>query len=161
MGYASLQGDIVERRSENNARVIFDDLNVPPVFGQPINKEDPKIAKMAKALNMTPAELIAAREWIQRVTKECNERLAREMTMVFRLSKDYSRIVEARYLSKAEASEYGLVIGGDLLDLDARYGGMLVRSGYVFISEKLLAEGLSKYEPADLLNGLIAERKAA
>jgi hypothetical protein len=38
---------------------------------------------------------------------------------------------------------------------------MLVRAGYVFVSETAPTEGLRKYEPARLLNGLIEERQAA
>ena len=49
----------------------------------------------------------------------------------------------------------------DLLDLDNLHGGMLVRAGYVFVSETAPTEGLRKYEPARLLNGLIEERQAA
>jgi hypothetical protein len=49
------------------------------------------------------------------------------------------------------------------LDLDCKYGGLLLRDDYIFISELAAVEGLCKYEPdpVALLNGLLADRLAA
>jgi hypothetical protein len=161
MGLASLQADIVDRRSQNGARLIFED-QYPHGHSKPNLQGDSTLTAAAEALGMTPAKLIALRKWVTRVTKECNERLSREMTLVYTLNEQRTRVLAVKYMPKGEAAEMAKVVpGGELLDLDHLYGGMLVRCGYVFVSEALLREGLRKYAPPALLNGLIEERRAA
>jgi hypothetical protein len=64
------------------------------------------------------------------------------------------------YLYKREAVEITKVaMGGDLLDLDCEFGGMITCEDYIFVSEQAAVEALRKYEPEPvaLLNGLLAE----
>ena len=67
----------------------------------------------------------------------------------------------AQYVSTGEAAEIAGTVPGDLLSLDDMYGGVLVRGSHIFVSELALEEGLKRYEPEALLNGLIHERLAA
>jgi hypothetical protein len=98
---------------------------------------------MAEPLRMTQAELIAMREWVQSVNKECDERLSREMTLVYRLDKQRTRVLAVKYMSKGEAAEWAKTVPpGELLGLDSGHGGMLLCDSYVFVSERTLAEGL-------------------
>jgi hypothetical protein len=101
------------------------------------------------------------RQWAQRITKECTERLAQEKTLVYTLNEPRDRVLAAHYVSTGEAAEIGRTVPGDLLSLDDYFGGFLVRGRYVFVSDSAFEEGLKKYQPEDLLNGLIAERSAA
>src|SRR5260370_19565258 len=161
MGLVSLQADIIERRSENGARIIFED-QYPQGEAKLTPQEDPALTARGAAPGMTPAELIALREWAKRVKEECAEALSREMALVYKLNEQRTRVLAVHYLSKGEAVEMTKAVpGGMLLDLDGSYGGMLVRNGYVFVSEQAAMEGLRKYEPEALLNGPIQERRAA
>jgi hypothetical protein len=103
----------------------------------------------------TAAELTSFRKLLQRVEKECEERLSREMTLVYALNEPRTLVLAAHYLSKGEAAEMTKVPGVFLLDLDHVYGGVLVRNDCVFVSEQMLAEGLRKYQPAALGRGAL------
>jgi hypothetical protein len=156
MGFASLQADIIDRRSENGASIIYEDQ-----FPQgDVKFAPPKdLAYTAKAdrWELTAAE----REFLLGVLKQCEERLSREMTLVCKLNEQKTHLREAHYLSKGEAAKMTEAVpGGMLLDLDHVYGGMLFCGTYLFVSEQTLAEGLCKYEhtPVALLRGLLAER---
>jgi len=157
MGLVSLDADIVDRRSESGARVIYEYQQTSISHAQ-LDPQASKIASMAKSLGMTPAELIEFRQWVRRVTKECDERLANEMTVVYTLNKQRTRILKVEYVTKAEATEVAPVAGGELLDLDQIFGGVLVRGCYVFVSDQALEDGLTRYRPHELLDGLISER---
>jgi hypothetical protein len=60
-----------------------------------------------------------------------------------------------------DAAQTSRAVPGDLLSLDDSYGGLLVSDRYVFVSDLAVQEGLKKYEPDALLNGLITEHLAA
>jgi hypothetical protein len=166
MGLASLQADIIDRRSQNGARIIFED-QYPQGDALLSPQGDPALAAMAAAVGMTPGELIAIREWAQRMTKECNERLSREMTLVYTLDEEtlheqWTKVVAVEYVLKREAVEMTKVAGGQLLDLDRMYGGLLACNRYVFVSEKVFRERRCKYDNAvTLLEELMEERWAA
>src|SRR5713101_5405321 len=99
MGLVSLQADIIERRSENGARIIFED-QYPEGKPKLTPQDEPALTGRAAALGMTPAKLIALREWLQQVSKECEEALAREMTLVYKLNEQRTRVLAVHYLSK-------------------------------------------------------------
>jgi hypothetical protein len=122
---------------------------------------------MPKAVGMTPGELIALRKWFRRLMKECEERLSREMTLVYTfdeetLHEEWTNVVAVEYVSKREAVEMTKAVWGQLLDLDCIYGGILLHKPYVFVSEKVFTERRCKYDDAvALLEGLMEERWAA
>jgi len=121
-----------------------------------------ELAETAEEFGMTREKLIAMRRWVQRVNKECTERLAREMTVMYTLNEPRDRVLAAQYLTKHDAAEAARTVApGDLLDLDCVYGGVMVRGIYIFVSEDAIEDGLQRYAPEDLLNGLIHERAAA
>lgn len=94
------------------------------------------------------------------MTNESNDRLSTEMTAVFTLNAERSRVISFQAMQKGQAAEKTMaVVGGDLLDLDEIYGGLLVRGIYIFVSELALARGIEEYG-ANALNGLISERAA-
>jgi hypothetical protein len=160
MGWVSFQADIIERRVRDEARIIFEDQY--PLQNFTVNVQaDSELTSAAQALGMTPEKLIALREWVQRVGKENKERLLRETTLVYTLNEHRTRVLAVEFISKEEAAAKYVVAGGDLLDLDCIYRGVLVRGRYIFVSESAAAQGLSRYEPTELLNGLIEEQCAA
>lgn len=79
------------------------------------------------------------------------------MTLVYRLSEDYTLAKTVGYLTKGEAEKITGVCGGEILDLDDVYGGFLVRNRYIFISESAAVRGIKRYG-SDLINGLLDER---
>lgn len=162
MSLASLQADVIDRRIQNGARVIFEDYTYYAERDCRLSPQGEVLAELAERAGMTREELIAVRQWAQQTTKKSCERLAQEMTLVYTLNEQRDRVLAAQYVSKGEAAETTrIVLGGDLLDLDCIYGGLLVRGSYVFVSELAFEEGLKRYEPAALLNGLIEERLTA
>jgi|ERR1700730_10574997 hypothetical protein len=155
MGWGSKRGDDLERRIENGAGVLDE--------YQPSFTQGDWRTSQGVTLGL-PAELIAAGELISLLNKECAERLSREMTLVYTLNEQRTRVLAHRSLSKGEAVEMTqAVMGGELLDLDCGYRGMLLRERYIFVSERTAVEGLRKHgpEPVALLNGMLAERLAA
>src|SRR5438046_2007951 len=74
MGWVSFQADIIERRVQDEARIIFEDQY--PVGNFTVSAQaNSELASSAQALGMTQEKLIALREWLQRVGKESKERL--------------------------------------------------------------------------------------
>jgi hypothetical protein len=162
MSLVSLEADIIERRVQDGARAIFENYTFYAANDSRLSPKGEELAETAEEFGMTREKLIAMRRWVQQVTKECNERLAREMTVMYTLNEPRDRVLAAQYLTKHDAAETArTVVPGDLLDLDDIYDGVLVRSTYIFVSEKAIEDGLERYEPEDLLNGLIHERAAA
>jgi hypothetical protein len=161
MSLVSLQGDIVERRVQDGARIIFENYTYLAERDRRLSPKGEELAEIAESLGITREKLISARQWIQQMNEECHERLAREMTTVYTLSEQVD-VVSAQLLSKGEAAEMtGVVTPGELLDLDDVYRSLLVRPHYIFVSESALERGLKRYGPIELLNGLIDERMAA
>jgi len=161
MSWVSLQSDIVERRVRDGARVIFEDYTYFAKRDRRLSPKGEELAELAERAGMTRERLIALRQWVQQTNKKCRERLAQEMTMVYTLSEQID-VLSAQYLSKGEAAEMtGVVLPGELLDLDEIHRGLLVRGSYIFVSELALKKGLKRYGPVELLNGLIDERMAA
>lgn len=154
MALAKHYEEIIERRARNGARVIFEYQHSSKPFsgGDTTGAPSPAVSR-----------IIALRAWMRRVTKECNERLAREMTAVYKLTKLDGHRVEASpvgYMTKGEAAKLvRRVVPGELLDLD-NYGGMFVRADHLFISEGRFMEGIERYGD-DVLEGLLREKKAA
>ncbi len=162
MGLRSLQADIIDRRIENGARTTVEDYTFRAGYDYRLSPQGEALAELAEQAGMTRTKLIALRQWAQRMTKESNERLAREMTLVFTMNERRDRLLTCQYMRKGEASNTTrAVMGGDLLDLDVVYGGLLVRGVYVFVSDAAFERGLEKYGPDGLFNGLIDERLAA
>ncbi len=159
MGLISLQADINERRLENGASVVFEDQY--PVRYRSNAKFAPELIRAAQSLDITPDELFELRKWIRREINDATERLNREMAVVYTLNAARDRTTGAEFITKMEASEKYPIAGGDLLDLDYLYGGMFVREGFIFISEAAFMDATDRYEPADILNGMFAERSAA
>jgi hypothetical protein len=159
MAFPKYREDDLDRRIENSAAIL--DEYQPSLTEIDRRASSPQgestLASMAEAVRMTQAELIAMREWVQSVIKECDERLSREMTLVYRLNEQRTRVLAVKYMSKGEAAEWAKAVPpGELLGLDSVYGGMLLCDSYVFVSERTLAEGLREYASAPaLLNGLI------
>jgi len=101
---------------------------------------------------------------VRKILKECEERLSREKLLVYKLNEQRTRLESFNYLYKREAVEMTKVaMGGDLLDLDCEFGGMITCQDYIFVSEQAAVEALRKYEPEPvvLLNGLLAEVAAS
>jgi hypothetical protein len=101
---------------------------------------------------------------IREIFKECEERLSREKLLVYKLNEQRTRVESFNYLYKREAVEKTKVaMGGDLLDLDCEFSGMIMCEDYIFVSEETAVEALRKYEPEPvaLLNGLLAEVAAS
>ena len=90
-----------------------------------------------------------------------HERLAREKVVLCTLNEARDRVLRKQYVTKAEASKITPICGGEILDLEAVYNGLMVRGRYLLVSESAVVEGLKKYAPDDLLNGLIKERTSA
>jgi len=162
MSLVSLQADINERRLENDAIIVFEDQYAARKR-QSAARFDPQLIAAAKSMDMTPEELFDLRRWIRRVTKECKERLAREMTLVYTLNEPRDRVLEVELTSKMKAADKYPIPGGDLLDLEGIYGGVLVRGQRIYVSQAAFEQAATRYEndPVAILNGLIAERCAA
>jgi hypothetical protein len=160
MSLVSLQADINDRRLENGAAIVFED-QYPARKRQAAAQFDPKLTAQLKFLDMTPDELIELRKWARCVVKKSTERLLREMTLVYTLNEPRDRVTGVEFISKMQAADKYPIAGGELLDLDCIYGGLLVRARNVYVSETAVADALDRYEPAHLLNGLIGERHAA
>jgi hypothetical protein len=116
----------------------------------------------ARKLGMTPEKLREVRAWVQKTTKECNERLAREKVLVFKLNEQRTLMTTIGYMTKDEASKVAWIAGGELLDLDDLYGGMFVRADHFFISENKLLDAERRYgsglELGVLIDYLLSER---
>jgi hypothetical protein len=161
MSLVSLQSDIIERRVRDGARVIFEDYTYFSERDERLSPKGEELAEIADSLDMTREKLIASRQWVQQTNKRCRERLAHEMTFVYTLNEPRDRVLNTQYLRKGQATKLAPVVPGDLLDLDGMYRGLLVCGTCIFVSELAIAEGLKRYEPSELLNGLIGERLAA
>lgn len=161
MSFVSLQSDIIDRRVRDGARIIFEDYTYFAERDRRLSPRGEELAEMAHSLGMSREKLIAIRRYVQQISKRCGERLEQEMTTVYALSEQLD-VLSAQFLSKGEAAEMtGVVMPGELLDLDDVYQGLLIRPGYIFVSETALEEGLKRYGPIEVLNGLIDERLPA
>jgi hypothetical protein len=161
MSLVSYLADITERRAEHDARVIFEDFTYHARGDCRLSPKGEELAALAEEWGTSREKLIAMRQWAQRITKECEERLARELVVLFTLNEARDLVLGKQYITKGEAAEIAYTPGGDILDLDDIYGGLLVRGRYIFISETAVIDGLKRYEPDSLLNGLIHERAVA
>lgn len=162
MSLVSLEADIIERRVQDGARVVFENSPFFTPSDPGLSPKGEELVETAEEFGMTREKFIAFRRWMQRVTEECTERLAREMTLMCTLNEPRDRVLAAKYLTKHDAAEAArTVVPGELLDLDDVYGGVMVRGTYIFVSEKAIEDGLQRYTPEDLLDGLIHERAAA
>jgi hypothetical protein len=138
MGYASCLEDNIERF--NNALQVQ--------LCKPERSGGYNLSAVAETIGTTPARVMALRAWVERVTKECAERLACEMIVVCKREAQRT-VVQVKYMSKGEAAEIVPdFCGGDLLDLDDLYGGTLWCDGYMLLSERKFAEILRKQAPA-------------
>jgi hypothetical protein len=162
MSLVSLEADIVERRVQDGARIIFENYTYFAPNDSRLSPRGEELAETAEEFGTTREKFIALRQWVQKVTKECHERLAREMTVMYTLNEPRDRVLAAQYLTKHDAAAIArTVVPGELLDLDDVYGGVMVRGTYIFVSEMAIEDGLTRYQPEDLLNGLIYDRTAA
>jgi len=161
MSRVSYLDDITERRAENRASVIFENYTYLAKSDRKLSPKGEELAETAEFFEMTREKFIQVRRLIQEESRICRERLAREKTLIYTLNEPRDRVLVVQYVSTGEAAEIGRAVPGDLLSLDDYYGGLLVRGRYVFVSDLAFEEGIKKYRPEDLLNGLIEERSAA
>jgi hypothetical protein len=152
---------MIERRVGNGARVIYEDYTYFAARDERLSPKGEELAEIADSLDMTREELIELRQWVQQTSKRCSERLAREMTFIFTLNEPRDRVLNTQYLTKGDAAKLAPVVPGDLLDLDGIFGGLIVCGSHIFVSESAVEDGLKRYGPVRLLNGLFDERLAA
>jgi hypothetical protein len=152
MALAKHHEEILMRRRENGARIV-DEFLYPQ---ETLRRSDP-----SDLFDLSPDELAELRALVQRFTREAKERLAREMTLVFKFNKERTKFWGVGYLTKGEAAEIASVIPGELLELDALYGGMHIFNDHLFISDDLLFSALQRYgsdiTSADLIQKLASE----
>ncbi len=152
MALAKHLEEILTRRRENGARIVDEFLHPRETLGRS-DSSDP--------FNFSPEELAALRALVQRFAREAKERLAREMTLVFKLNKERTRLWGVGYLTKGEAAEIACAIPGELLDLDALYGGIHIFNDHLFISDDMLFSAIQRYgsdvTSADLIQKLASE----
>jgi hypothetical protein len=78
---------------------------------------------------------------------------------------DQYQLSTGEYFTKGEAAKLTGVSGGELLDTDNLYGGIFGRTGYLFISEKRVFDGIHRYGSgvtvAALIDDTIKERRLA
>jgi hypothetical protein len=152
MALAKHHEEILMRRRENRARIVDEFVHPQEAIGRP-DSSDP--------FNFSPKELADLRAFVQRISRECKERLAREMTLVFKFNKERTRFWSVGYLTKGEAAEITSVMPAELLDLDPLYGGMHIFNDHLFISDNLLFPALDRYgsdiTSADLIQKLSSE----
>lgn len=161
MSLVSLAEHDADKQIERGARGYIS----PFIFPQPTaaaDSPDPDEAA-ARFFKMTPQKFRELRQWILETNKECEERLASEMVLVFRLNDQRTFMIRVGYMSKAQAVKtVRWVAAGDLLDLDNLYSGIFIRADHLFITENKIADGLRRYgseiEPRDFINRLITER---
>lgn len=144
--------DVIEPRLEHGARIVFEYQHPQPA---------PKRDETTNPFLLTPTQLREFRAFVQRANRECEERLAREMVMAYKLNKERTFATSLGFITKGEAAKATGVGGGMLLDLDNLYGGVLAFVGYLFISEGKLTHGVHTYGPDAFIDGLISERLAA
>jgi len=154
--------DIIERRLENGACVVNE---YQPMRGNnwPVASDD------SETWQLSPEQVMLTRQFFERVNKECEERMAREKVIVYKfvkLNERQTALTLLEHMTKAEAVELRAgVTGGQLLDLDAVYMGILLSDGYLFISENAMVRGLRKYGSdvalITLIEGLFEEKGAA
>jgi hypothetical protein len=161
MSWVSYYGDITERQVQNGARVIFENYTYLARHDNKLSPKGEELAETAEFLEMSREKFIALRQWMQEISKTSRERMAQEKTLVYTLNESRDRVLAAQYVSTGEVAEIGRAVPGDLLSLDDSYGGLLVSGRYVFVSDLTVREGLKKYKPDALLNGLITEGLAA
>lgn len=161
MGLVSYLADITERRVQDGAGIIFDDYNHVAKCGHKLSPQGQELVELAEEWGTTREKLIEMRQWVKRITKTCKERLAREKVVLCTLNEARDQVLRKQYVTKGEASKIAPVCGGEILDLEAVYNGLMVRGRYLLVSESAVVEGLKKYAPDDLLNGLIKERTGA
>jgi len=157
MALAKHHEEIAEKRSNNGARIIYD-YQLPQGYRR---DEEPTASSL---FSIPPEELKAARAFLKRINDECQQRLANEKAMVFRLNKERTRMWFVGYMTKGEASKISYE-AFDILDLDNVYGGMYVRADHLFVSENRLIEGVNTYgwndDPFELINKLLQEKRPA
>lgn len=153
MALAKHQEEIIERRGRNGARIVYE-------YQYPHGNADD--TRSANPFGYTPEKMAELRAFVRKVTQECEERLSKEMTLVYKLNDERTCAFPLGYMTKGEAAgKAPVVLGGELLDLDNMYGGLLVRHGYIFVSDAKLEHGLRRYPRESLLSGLIDEKLAA
>jgi hypothetical protein len=163
MGLISLAADIADAQLEKGARGYIDPFIFPEQRrAEPARSSDPD-EEAAQRWNMTPQKLRELRLFIQQTNKECEERLAREKVLVYKLNEQRTWMTPVGYITKGEAANVvRWVVPGELLDLDGLYGGMFIRADHLFISENLILDGLQRHgsniTAGNLVNRLIDER---
>src|ERR1700722_561720 len=110
MPFASFLEDIVDRRAENGAQIIFEDQCYHGQFKRGTRRDSAdnlraELAAAARSLGMTVDKLVEFRAWIQRVDKELDERLSREMALVYTVSRERTRVLAVKYISLGEEAK--------------------------------------------------------
>jgi hypothetical protein len=151
MALAKYYEDIVDQRRANGVAIMFDYQHPQE------NIRRAALTGSSECHLMPPSELAEIRLWLQQENKECEERLAREQMLIFKLNEQRTKALPVGFLPKREAAKTIGVFKFELLELD-NYGGMFVRADHLFISQTKVVEGLRRYAPEALLNGLLNER---
>jgi hypothetical protein len=155
----SLYEDIIERRCGNGARIGYEYQYETRAGLQLRNSR--AVTGSSQPPWYTPEKQAAFLAWFNPIIKECMERLAREKVLVYKLNEQRTELSGVGYLTKEETEALAWVLGGEMLDLDHVYGGILFRNDYLIISENKFEQGLRRYgsdiEPGDLIEHLIRE----
>ncbi len=161
MALAKHGEEISERRTANGAAIIYE-YQHPQANGR--RRKTDMAEKSANPYLLSPEELKEAREAIRRINQKCEERMASEMTLLCKWEEhDKGVVVTALgFMTKSEAAKItGWLASAQILSLDT-YGGFIVSCGYLFISERRVAEGLRKYGMHEeaLITGILRDRQA-
>ena len=140
------------RRRENGARIVDEFLHPQETFWS----SDP-----SSLFDLSPEELAKVKALFGAITWEANERLAREMTLVFKLNRERSIFRKVGYMTKGDAAKATSVMPGELLDLYPLYGGLHIFNDHLFIADELLFSAFQRYgldiTLADLVQRLMSE----
>lgn len=155
--------DVIGRRLENRARVVNEYQPMQSNSASP-EKHQPTLC------HISFEERARLLEFIDQINKKCRERMAREKVLVYKLEQMADGVLVAYsldWMTKADADKNirAGVAGGELLDLDPVYIGILYRKYYLFLSENALTRSIDEFGPdVDLMTlvpWLYEQRQAA
>jgi hypothetical protein len=146
MALAKHHEEIILRRSDHGARIVYEYQHPQGATKRGADPDQLRSAgRSGDRPELTPEKWVALKATIDRMINECNERLAREMTAVFKLNEQKTKLSKVGFVTKSEAAAVTGVHERELLELDSVYGGTFVRSGHLFISEIAFVNGVRTY----------------
>lgn len=97
-------------------------------------------------MGLSPENWAAVKAVVQEINQRSRRRYAEERALLYRLSQERTSATNLGYMTKGEAANIARgVVTGEILDSDDLYGGVMVRAGYLFISEVKLEAGLREH----------------